>query len=658
MLVAIVLLIVVISLTSKAILNTSQNSITYSGEKAFAAAQTGIQNALSSIDTGEFPTTSPTNPQNITPSTGSCDNTTKQTCNYIISTKTTPTNSIKQGATLPINLQGAVVQSTQNITTTTYTGNTNSWQDTTPLPSSTTSAGITSANGNSYILGGYNGNIVSNSYKGTLTNSGVSSWSNQTSLPNPTEQNAATSNGNYIYSIGGNSQFHYSYYYCYWYPYTYTYYQPQYYWYYQVYWYFYWNGYYWIWYPYYQWHYYIVYEPVTVTYWNYTCQYETYTYNQITNEVYYAPLNNGNIGSWTQTSTLPQSMYDSTAIEYNNYIYLFGGRNSSGSALNTIYRSQIQSNGSLSGWGQINSLPNSLYGIAGYQYNGIIYLAGGSNGSSASNILFQYNPSSNSFTSTNLPFGIYNEGISIIPTTSTTATGSQTNTSYIYIYGGIVSQTATQTTYSYSCRWHYNTPYTGYAYSQYYYYYTWYDGYHRPPEYYCGYSPNTISITTTNISSTTYYTSLNNLSSWQTTSSMNIPTQRMGYVTNNSIIYSIGGSDTTSQSPISTVEYTTPTVQIQHITQISNTINENSLLINTQTQGSFEIQLVYGTNSSESMKSCIEQNANAGNYVIPIQTMVNATVAYITALSNTMTIQAYPTSQIPSGSTTITNCTP
>lgn len=658
MLVAIVLLIVVISLTSKAILNTSQNSITYSGEKAFAAAQTGIQNALSVIDQHEF-STNPTNPQQIIPSTGSCKAGNKQQCNYIISAKITPTNAVKQGATLPVNLQGTVLQTTHHITTTTFTGKTNTWQNTNALPSNITSSGTTHANSNVYVIGGYNGGIMSNTYKGSLTNTGgVSSWTGQQSLPSPTEQNASVSNGQYIYSIGGNSQYSYSYQYCYYYPYTYTYYEPVYVWYYTVSWNYYWNGFYWVWYPVFEWHYYVYYQPYTVTYWYYTCQTETYTYTSITNSVYYAPLNNGNIGGWNTTSPLPQSIYDTTAIEYGGFIYLFGGRNSSGTPLNTVYKSQIQSNGTLSGWSQINSLPDgALYGIAGKEYNGTIYLAGGYNGSSATNTLLEYNTGSNSFTTSTLPESVYNEGISIIPTQGTNATGSIINTTYIYIYGGIVTQTVTQTTQTYGCRWHYNSPYYGYAYS-YNYPGGWYYGYHTPPEYYCGYSPTTTYTTTTNVSNSTYYASLSSITNWNTTSSMITPTQRMGYVTFNNIMYAIGGSNTTAQSPISNVEYTSPLAQIQHTTSTSTTVNENSLLINTSTKGSFEVQLVYGNQNAEFMKSCVEQNASSGNYVVPIQMLANATVAYITPLSNAMTIKAYPTSQIPSGSSNITDCTP
>ena len=666
MLVAIVLLIVVISLTSKAILNTSQNSITYSGEKAFAAAQTGIQNALSIIGKTEFSSPNSANPQ-TPPNTGNCQTniSNKQQCNYIISTKITPTNTVKQGATLPINLQGTVVQTTHNITTTTYTGKTNTWTNTTQLPSNITSAGISNSQGNAYVIGGYNGGIMANTYKGSLTNTGVPNWVNQQPLPNPTKQNASVSNGQYIYSIGGNEQYSYSYSYCYNYPYTYTYYEPVYFGYDTVSWYGYWvyspGDTYWVSYPIYTWHYYIYYVPHTVTYWYYTCQTETYTYTSITNSVYYAPLNNGNIGGWNGTSSLPQSIYDTTAVEYNNYIYLFGGRNSSGTPVNTVYRTQIQSNGTLNGWSQINTLPDgALYGIAGKEFNSTIYLAGGYNGSSSTNTLLEYNSNTNSFTNTILPENVYNEGISIISTTSTNASGATINTPYIYIYGGIVTQSFPQTTLIYSCRWHYNSPYYGYAYSNYYGdgYYLWYYGYHSPPEYYCGYSPTTTYTTTTNISNSTYYASLNTPSNWNTTSSMITPTQKMGYVTFNNIMYAIGGSNTTVQSPINTVEYTSPLEQIQHTVTTSTSINENSLLINISNGGSFEVQIVYGSQNSESIKSCIEQNATSGSYVIPIQTLINATVAYITPLSNAMTMEAYPTSQIPSGSSNITNCTP
>lgn len=42
--------------------------------------------------------------------------------------------------------------------------------------------------------------------------------------------------------------------------------------------------------------------------------------------------------SWTHDGTLPQAMYNTNAVAFGQYIYIFGGANASGTVFNTIYR--------------------------------------------------------------------------------------------------------------------------------------------------------------------------------------------------------------------------------------------------------------------------------------------------------------------------------
>ncbi|MHB8443205.1 MAG: Kelch repeat-containing protein [Patescibacteria group bacterium] len=721
MLIAIVLLIMMLSLTSKVILNTSQNSLTYSGQIAFSAAQSGIQNGLSYIGKNEFASTTNPIPQPlpvstapINCSTGSIRTTPpKPTCTYNITPQNEALGTVNQGQSMAVNLQGSITAVHHSTTTTAYNGTLNAWKSTQPLPQNISNAGNTSYGSNEYIVGGLSGGTALNSvYETTMSQTGTTNWSNVSTLPTAVYNNSTVTNGSYIYSIGGVSQVRAVYYryVCGWH-------------YYSVY--YYYNG---------QYYYY--------SYWYYTCQWEPYTYyyTSPTTNVYVSPLSN--IGSWSQTSSLPQNMYHTSAVEYQNNIFLFGGRNYYGGALNTIYEANIEPGGGLSSWTQVGTMPQSLYGsgITVSISNGYAYLVGGNNGGGGSNSIYVYNlvtqsncSSTNNTSITSLDVVSSGSGLSAgatkyvingcnlgylsprIGDTPYFALSDQTRGWQAGWGGGWNSNVVTVNYQSWNNNQIViNQPYNNYGGNggQ----WVWNQGDNmqimvsnpQTGQYsYIGFSfPNTNTtyqgsvlpsqiqlvqqstfpggiynegigilpdpansginyiysfggILNGQVSNSTYYATLNNMSSWQSTSTMIVPTSAMGY----SIYTGAGASNLFSFGGYQNlVEYTSINAQVVNTSTTSTSspfpdllININSLITPSPpstTTANYELQILTGTSTNQTMEVCLIQSQPTGSNAY-IAIPANSTIAYITPLNSKMKITAYPTTLIPSGSNQI-----
>jgi N-acetylneuraminic acid mutarotase len=122
---------------------------------------------------------------------------------------------------------------------------------------------------------------------------------------------------------------------------------------------------------------------------------ETSTSGSSTNKVEeYNPGNNG----WSTKTTLPYTAHSVAAAAYNGKIYTFGGRNGTNGAFNYVYEYNPASNNGNGGWVQKYYMPTARYGASAVEINGRIYVAGGFNSSGvALNKLEVYNPESNSW---------------------------------------------------------------------------------------------------------------------------------------------------------------------------------------------------------------------------------------------------------------------
>lgn len=100
--------------------------------------------------------------------------------------------------------------------------------------------------------------------------------------------------------------------------------------------------------------------------------------------VYFADVNvDGTIGSWQETTPLPEWREAAVAVVWNDYVYVIGGGGpvwGGRSEQNTVYYASINSDGTIGNWGSTTLLPERIVGAAGVVWDGRIYVAGGWNG--------------------------------------------------------------------------------------------------------------------------------------------------------------------------------------------------------------------------------------------------------------------------------------
>lgn len=103
-----------------------------------------------------------------------------------------------------------------------------------------------------------------------------------------------------------------------------------------------------------------------------------------TNNVYYAPITSGGdiSSAFTSTGTFTNARGDLGVFVSDGYLYLTGGRNNT-TYYNDTQFAPINTNGSVSTWvaSSASTLSAARYGVGAAVYNGVLYVAGGYNGS-------------------------------------------------------------------------------------------------------------------------------------------------------------------------------------------------------------------------------------------------------------------------------------
>ena len=110
-----------------------------------------------------------------------------------------------------------------------------------------------------------------------------------------------------------------------------------------------------------------------------------------TSAVYYAAVaTNGSLGAWTATTALPHARAFHAAVAATprnsyaptpGYVYVLGGVNAGGTTVDTIYRGTLSATGAVTGWTVIQSLPTPLHSLSALIYLGSLYIVGGANNS-------------------------------------------------------------------------------------------------------------------------------------------------------------------------------------------------------------------------------------------------------------------------------------
>jgi N-acetylneuraminic acid mutarotase len=97
------------------------------------------------------------------------------------------------------------------------------------------------------------------------------------------------------------------------------------------------------------------------------------------NDVQYAPLNpDGTVGTWASAGAgFPSPRYSHASVVYNGYLYVIGGYAGGTSYLNDVRFAHINPDGSLGAWTAAASFPTARYRHTAVAYNGYLYVIGG-----------------------------------------------------------------------------------------------------------------------------------------------------------------------------------------------------------------------------------------------------------------------------------------
>ena len=146
--------------------------------------------------------------------------------------------------------------------------------------------------------------------------------------------------------------------------------------------------------------------------------------------VYTAPINaDGTLGTWTTGTSLPIAVMLSHAVIIQSFVYLLGGEISSG-AISTIYRANINLDGTLGPWTNVGNLPSVLKGAQDVIIGKRLYLLGGNNTTIFSTIINSDGTLGTWTTSTSLP-GIVGNSQAIVTNSRVYLLGGHNGSSYV-----------------------------------------------------------------------------------------------------------------------------------------------------------------------------------------------------------------------------------
>jgi hypothetical protein len=86
------------------------------------------------------------------------------------------------------------------------------------------------------------------------------------------------------------------------------------------------------------------------------------------------------IDSWTATTPLPQGLASRNAVPHGDFIYIVGGKNRGDTPVDLVYAAQIQTDGTLSEWQVVATLPVPVYLTAAVASEHHLYVIGGWDG--------------------------------------------------------------------------------------------------------------------------------------------------------------------------------------------------------------------------------------------------------------------------------------
>ena len=147
--------------------------------------------------------------------------------------------------------------------------------------------------------------------------------------------------------------------------------------------------------------------------------------------VYYAPLNtDGSVGNWTTSPNhLPDAIYFGVAVTANGYVYYMSGSDASGLA-SAVYYAKLNTDGTIGSWTTSpNHLPDAIRGASAITANGYVYVIGGEDNSSELSTVYYAKLNADG------SVGSWTTSPNVLPQ-ALSGTEALTENNYVYVLGG------------------------------------------------------------------------------------------------------------------------------------------------------------------------------------------------------------------------------
>ena len=105
---------------------------------------------------------------------------------------------------------------------------------------------------------------------------------------------------------------------------------------------------------------------------------------------YYALLgDDGSVGTWSSTTSIPVAKSNMGAIVYGSYLFLFGGDTAASTPSTVVYSAALNpSTGAIGTWNTTTSLPSALASMSAVTRDGYVLLLGGINGTAKTDVIY------------------------------------------------------------------------------------------------------------------------------------------------------------------------------------------------------------------------------------------------------------------------------
>jgi N-acetylneuraminic acid mutarotase len=111
--------------------------------------------------------------------------------------------------------------------------------------------------------------------------------------------------------------------------------------------------------------------------------------NKPTANTSYAKINDdGTLGTWHSTASLPEKLSDTSATVFNGFVYVLGGRNGNNNSTASAYYAPINADGTLGNWQATNALPAASSAGAATSTGGYVYMTGGESSNDTNNVYY------------------------------------------------------------------------------------------------------------------------------------------------------------------------------------------------------------------------------------------------------------------------------